>query len=267
MCLRLPVANWQTVAVSLVAVPVPVALCHPPPAATASGTGSAWPASCQFFFFFVFLFFLFFFFFFPRIQDVKQKESALAMPLIGADAELFEGAMQGDEEKISEALAAGADVDVCNEPAGLCALAVLAGGGPGGSAALRTLLSAGARQQVDAEGWHPLLYASSGGVLSLLEPLVADVLMRGPRGLLDAPAASGRAWTPLTRAAYRGHAHAVRVLLHAGAAPDVLTDGRDARDWASSAGHEAVVSLLNEEAAAARGGEGASGARAAPISS
>ena len=189
------------------------------------------------------------------------------MPLTGADAELFEGAMQGDAEKISDALQDGADVDAVNSPAGLCALAVLAGGGPGGAAALRALLAAGARQQVDAEGWHPLLYASSGGVLSLLEPLVAEVISRGQHYMLDEPAARGRAWTPLTRAAYRGHAPAVRLLLRAGASPSVLTDGRDARAWAASAGHEAVVAVFAEEAAATfrvDSGGATSGAHTAP---
>ena len=94
-------------------------------------------------------------------------------------------------------------------------------------------------------------------MLALLEPLLADAAARGgaaARHALDAPvspaglARGGRAWTPLTRAAYRGHANAVRALLRAGASRAAVTDGRDAAAWAAEAGHAEVVDVLRQAA-------------------
>ena len=53
-----------------------------------------------------------------------------------------------------------------------------------------------------------------------------------------------RGWTPLTRAAYRGHASLVARLLELGAHEDALTDGRTALEWAGEQGHEDVRMLL-----------------------
>jgi ankyrin repeat protein len=173
--------------------------------------------------------------------------------MLGADADLFDAAMRGDAEAGQQALAAGACIEARNAN-GLNALLVVAAGGPGGAPLLEVLLAAGAEHDCeDEQGWSATVYAASGGVLPLLAPLLAAARAKpvSPRGASDG--GGGGAWTPLARAAYRGHAAAVQLLLDDGASPFELALGRSPREWAVSAGHGAVAESLQcaERAAAA----------------
>ena len=184
--------------------------------------------------------------------------------LCAADAELFDAAMRGDAETGVAALSAGANVEAKNAN-GLCALLVLAAGGPGGAPLLEALLAAGAAHDVaDAQGWSATVYAASGGVLPLLSPLLAAARQRG--GGSSSGGSSTGGWTPLARAAYRGHAAAVELILSDGADPLELAEGRTPREWALSAGHASVAEAI-ERAEAGGGAAATSGAAAKPIAS
>ena len=152
---------------------------------------------------------------------------------------LFFASMTGDVERAMSALSRGADPNVANAR-GITPLLVACGGvGPVGM--LEALLGAGAGcDSADPEGWTPLTYAASSGQLALMDTLLA--------GGANASGVENRpidAWTPLARAAYRGHGNAVILLIKAGAQRDGLVMGKTALEWATDAGHQDVVQLLN----------------------
>ncbi len=87
------------------------------------------------------------------------------------------------------------------------------------------------------KGWTSLLFASSGGRLDLVETLVAAGA--------DVNVAAEDEWRPVHRAAYRGHAHIVDLLLRRGADPTVPVAGKSALEWARDLGHHDAHALLH----------------------
>ncbi|KAF5888563.1 G patch domain and ankyrin repeat-containing protein 1 [Clarias magur] len=113
------------------------------------------------------------------------------------------------------------------------------GGGVAESPAGEVTTSSTASPAGRADGYKLLRCAEQGDVRGL-----EDVLRRG----CDPNFRDQFNWTALMSAAYSGRTQAVRVLLHRGALWRSVTDtqGRDACDLARLAGHQDIVTLLEE---------------------
>ena len=149
-----------------------------------------------------------------------------------SDNDLFMACMVGDEEGVVGALASGANPNFYN-PHGITPVHVICGG-VGPAASLQHLLDAGADVDcMDPNLWTPLIYVASSGQLPLFNILVAG------GGKISHESKDG--WSPLSRAAYRGHAHIVERLLQLGApvSPRAI-------ELATQEGHTHVLALLTQ---------------------
>ena len=145
-----------------------------------------------------------------------------------SDSDLFMACMVGDS--VLPPLASGANPNYKNEH-GITPIHVLCGG-VGPAASLQALLDAGADVDcMDPNLWTPLIYVASSGQLPLFNILVAG------GGNISHESKDG--WSPLSRAAYRGHAHIVDRLLQLGA-----TVTPRAIELATQEGHTHVLALL-----------------------
>ena len=163
--------------------------------------------------------------------------AAILPPIIASaesDNDLFMACMVGDEEGVVSALASGANPNYLN-PHGITPVHVICGG-VGPAASLQHLLDAGADVDcMDSNLWTPLIYVASSGQLPLFNILVAG------GGKLSHESKDG--WSPLSRAAYRGHAHIVERLLQLG-----VTVSPRAIELATQEGHTHVLALLLTQA-------------------
>jgi len=106
----------------------------------------------------------------------------------------------------------------------------------GDTARAKRLIARGAA--VNRLGWTPLHYAASRGQAQTLQLLLAH------QAIVNAPAPDGT--SPLMMAAYSGSAQAVQLLLDAGADATMRNlPGRNAVDWAHSAGHTVLAQKLD----------------------
>lgn len=147
---------------------------------------------------------------------------------------LFEAIEKGDLISLRKLMRTGVDLRQIDEDSGAAPLAVAAESGR--HDIVRILLRAGA--DPDWGGvTAPLGTAALEGHLEVAAALIeasADV---------DRPAADGL--TPLITAASTGNARMVRMLLDAGANPDVLDDGGEsAKSHAERKGHQEIVDIL-----------------------
>jgi ankyrin repeat protein len=151
---------------------------------------------------------------------------------------LVEAAMTGDVEAATEAVAAGACVNWAN--VNHITPLMIATGGMGPLPMVRLLIAAGADVNTsDRGGWTPVLNVASTGQAALLPPLAeagarllvaAQPATTAPGAVLtpfpasssaggdvdgDSDGAVRSGWTPLSRAAYKGHAAMVAALLDA----------------------------------------------------
>ena len=150
-------------------------------------------------------------------------------------APIHDAARQGDEHRVSELLAAGADVNAKDED-GRTPLHWAAGSGQAG--AVKALLAAGADVNAKGnEGLTPLHAAAVMGRAGVVNALL------GAGADMNAKLEDG--WTPLHTAAYSGGPGAVEVLLAAGAKVNAKgNEGETPLHSAARGGQAGVVTTL-----------------------
>jgi len=192
-----------------------------------------------------------------------------AAPSSSGKTELMQAAADGDRERATALLDAGADVDERNANGGTALMYAVSAGeaelirlllergadpnakarigwtpmlvaaAKGRDEAVRLLLEGGADPMTpDAYGWTPLMRAVSGGYLDAVDALLAC-------GRIDLQAREESGATALHIAAGRGYANIVRRLLEAGAEARAADgEGRTPADVARLLGHHEAEALL-----------------------
>lgn len=159
-----------------------------------------------------------------------------------ASERLFLAVMTQDADEARAALSAGAQVNWRNGAHMTPLTVACAGVGP--PALVELLLEHGADPSIhDASGWTPLMYASSGGQIALV-----DLLLKSGRAQVNAHTSCDARWSALTRAAHRGHAPVVDVLLRAGAEASHRSAGKSPWELAEAAEHHHVLAVLGSAA-------------------